>query len=58
MNIKYEAFLKNQTWCLLPLDPSYDIVGNKLVFCIKRNVSEEEKKTQTFHILSLEEIHP
>lgn len=34
---EYNALVKNGTWKLVPLSPSYNIVGNKQVFRLKQN---------------------
>lgn len=37
MQTKYDALCKNQTWILVPYHPSYNVVGTKWVFKLKRN---------------------
>lgn len=38
MDAEYSALVKNRTWELVPHSPSQNIVGNKWIFRIKRNV--------------------
>ncbi|MDV3187721.1 MAG: reverse transcriptase domain-containing protein [Sweet potato little leaf phytoplasma] len=38
MDCEYAALQKNKTWTLVPASPSLNVVGNKWIFRIKRNV--------------------
>ena len=37
MKVEYEAFIKNQTWELVPWKSQYNVVDNKWVFKLKFN---------------------
>lgn len=39
MDSEFAALVKNKTWHLVPPSPSYNVVGNKWIFWIKRNVN-------------------
>lgn len=38
MDSEYSALMKNQTWVLVPPFPTFNVVRNKWIFRIKRNV--------------------